>query len=263
MGRIEGKVTVITGGAGEIGAVAAKLFADEGSKVLLVDIDKKALEEAVLKIGRDSVSYVVADVSSPDQVQAYVNSAVERYGGIDIFLNNAGIEGLVCPITKYPVDIFDKVYQVNIRGVWLGLKYVIPVMAKRGGGSIVISSSFAGVSGTYGVSAYCCSKHAVIGIMKTAAQECASLNIRVNTINPSPVEGRMIQSLEDSYDAMLGAGDPTAGRLSLKEILTKSIPMGRYVTSDEVAKMMLFLASDESRYCTGSVYMIDGGRGCC
>jgi NAD(P)-dependent dehydrogenase (short-subunit alcohol dehydrogenase family) len=262
MGRLDGKTAIITGGAGVIGLAAGKLFVAEGAKVLLVDLDKHALEKAVQDLGGKSISYAVADVSQPDQVQAYVNTAVDRYGGIDVFLNNAGIEGVVVPIPEYPIDIFDSVMAVNVRGVWLGLKYVIPVMAQRGAGSIVISSSVAGVTGSSGVSAYNTSKHAVIGMMRAAALECAPLNIRVNTINPSPVESRMMRSLESGYDGMLKAVEPDVVHPSGKELVLAGMPMGRYATPEEVARLMLFLASDEGSFCTGGVYMVDGGMTC-
>ncbi|MFO7962621.1 MAG: SDR family NAD(P)-dependent oxidoreductase [Desulfobacterales bacterium] len=262
MGRLTGKVSVITGGAGVIGMAAAKLFEKEGSRVLLVDMNKDTLEEAVQSIGSDHVTYAVADVSDPESVQGYVNTAVDRYGGIDVFLNNAGIEGVVQPLPDYPIDIFDKVIAVNVRGVWLGLKYVIPVMAFKGAGSIVISSSVAGVTGSAGVSAYTCSKHAVIGMMRSAALECAPLNIRVNTVNPSPVESRMMQSLESGYGTMMEAVEPDVEHLPSKELILQGMPMGRYATPEEVANVMLFLAGDESSFCTGGVYMVDGGNTC-
>lgn len=262
MGRLDGKVTVITGGAGVIGMAAGKLFAREGSRILLVDLDEGALKKAVQTIGGDNVGYAIADVSNPEQVQGYVTTAVERYGGIDVFLNNAGIEGVVSPVTEYPIDVFDRVIAVNVRGVWLGLKYVIPVMAAKGAGSIVISSSVAGVTGSAGVSAYTCSKHAVIGIMRTAALECAPLNIRVNTINPSPVESRMMRSLEGGFGAMMEAAEPDVEHLPPKELVMQSMPMGRYAAPEEVANLMLFLASDESSFCNGGVYMVDGASTC-
>ena len=138
-----------------IGQAAARQFADEGARVVLVDLDEAALQSAVQSIGEDMASYAVADVTQPEQVQSYVNAAVERWGGIDIFLANAGIEGTLSPIPDYPVDIFDQVMAVNVRGVWLGLKYVIPVMRNRDGGSIVITSSTAGIGGSAGMSGVC------------------------------------------------------------------------------------------------------------
>jgi NAD(P)-dependent dehydrogenase (short-subunit alcohol dehydrogenase family) len=191
-------------------------------------------------------------------VRGYIQTAVDRYRRIDVFLNNAGIEGVVLPITDYPLDVFDRVIAVNVRGVWLGLKYAIPAMAATGGGSIVITSSVAGVMGAVGVSAYITSKHAVIGMMRTAALECAPLNIRVNTVNPSPVESRMMRSLENGFDTLLANVQP--GAEPAKEQLLKKIPLGRYATPEDVARSMLFLASDDSRFCTGGVYMVDGGN---
>lgn len=251
MGRLDGKVAVITGGAGGIGIEAGRLFVREGARVLLVDLGEKSLQQAVQTIGSEAVSYAVADVTQPEQVQHYVQVARERYNGIDIFLNNAGIEGVVQPITDYPIDVFDQVMAVNVRGAWLGLKYVMPEMQKRGGGSIIITSSVAGIRGTAGVSAYITSKHAVIGMMRTAALEGAPLGIRVNTVNPAPIETRMMRSLEEGFAP--GAAEQA------KQRIASTVPLQRYGSPEEVAQVMLFLGSDESRYCTGGVYMVDGG----
>ena len=161
MARLEGKVAVITGATGGIGSAAARLFAEEGARVELVDLDEAALHEVAQSIGDENAGYTVADVTQPEQTQAYINAAVNRWGGIDVLLANAGIEGTVSPITDYPVDVFDRVMAVNVRGVWLGLKYAFPVMRARGGGSIVITSSTAGINGSPEMSAYNTSKHAV------------------------------------------------------------------------------------------------------
>lgn len=251
MSRLLGKVAIITGGSGGIGMAAGALFAQEGARILLVDVDENALQKAVDRIKGKSVSYAVADVTEPLQVQAYVRTAAERYGGIDIFLSNAGIEGVVKKLTNYPTEVFDKVMAVNVRGAWLGLKYVIPQMERRGGGSIIITSSYAGVKGTTGVSAYVASKHAVVGLMRAAALECVSQGIRVNTVNPGPIDTPMMHSL--AKESGLG------GEEKAMHLIRKSIPMKRYGTPEEVAQLMLFLASDESRFCTGGVYMVDGG----
>jgi NAD(P)-dependent dehydrogenase (short-subunit alcohol dehydrogenase family) len=180
-----------------------------------------------------------------------IECATQRYGGVDVLLANAGIEGDVSPITEYDETRFDQVLNVNVKGVFLGLKYVIPAMQARGGGSVVITSSVAGVRGAPGVSAYVTSKHAVIGLMRSAARECAPLNIRVNTVNPSPVETGMMRRLEEGM--LPGAGD------AAKATMAASIPMHRYGTPEEIARLMLFLASDDSAWITGSVYMADGG----
>ena len=251
MGRLDNKVAIITGGAGGIGLQSGNLFAQEGAKVLLVDLHEDALKEAVRTIGSDAVRYCAADVTQPDQTQQYIQAAVEQFGGVDVLLANAGVEGEVKPITDYEIDTFDQVMAVNVRGVWLGLKYAAPEIAKRGGGSIVITSSVAGVRGAAGMSAYIASKHAVIGLMRTAALEMAAEKIRVNTVNPAPVDTRMMRSLEKGFEP----DDP--GRA--KEMVSAMVPLQRYADPVEVARIMLFLASDESSYCSGGVYMVDGG----
>ena len=258
MVRLSEKVALITGGAGGIGQAAARIFTGEGARVALVDRDEAALQSVVSSIGEDKASYVVADVTQPGQVQSYVKAAVERWGGIDIFLANAGIEGAVSPIPDYSFDMFEQVMAVNVSGVWLGLKYVIPAMRERGGGSIVITSSTAGIGGTAGMSAYTTSKHAVIGLMRTAALECAPLGIRVNTVNPAPIETRMMRSLEEMRVAAADDSEVTVERT--KQAFAARIPLQRYGDPEEVAKLMLFLASDDSSFCTGGVYMVDGGR---
>ncbi len=258
MARLSNKIALITGGAGGIGQAAARLFTAEDARAVLVDLDEAALQEVVRSIGEDKASYVVADVTQPEQVRSYVNAAIDRWGGIDIYLANAGVEGVVSSIPEYPFDMFEQVMAVNVSGVWLGLKYVIPAMGNRGGGSIVITSSTAGIGGTAGMSAYVTSKHAVIGMMRTAALECAPLGIRVNTVNPAPIETRMMRSLEEMRAA---AADDSAVTLEqTKQSFEARIPLRRYGNPEEVTNMMLFLASDESSFCTGGVYMVDGGR---
>ncbi len=251
MERLKDKVAVITGGAGGIGRAAGKLFAAEGASVLLVDLDEGALKQAVADCESNRVSYLVGDVTRAADDQAMIDTATERYGGVDVLLANAGIEGDVKPIVEYDEARFDQVMSVNVKGVFLGLKSAFPAMQARGGGSIVITSSVAGVGGAAGVSAYVTSKHAVIGLMRTAAKEGAAMNIRVNTVNPSPVETRMMRSLEEG---MLPGSAEAA-----KAAMAASIPLGRYGSPEEIAKVMLFLASDDSAWVTGSVYMADGG----
>jgi len=256
MARLTGKVAVITGGAGGIGRAAAKLFTEEGATVLLVDVNEAALHDAVQTIGAHVASYAVADTTQPEQVQSFINMAVERHAGIDIFLANAGIEGVLQPITDYPLEVFDQVMAVNVRAVWLGLKYVIPVMRTRGGGSIIITSSTAGIRGGQGMSPYTTSKHAVIGLMRAAAQECAPLGIRVNTVNPAATETRMMRAIEEMRTSAAG------GAVTVEQVKRRTasrIPLQRYGAPEEVARMMLYLASDESSFCTGGVYMVDGG----
>lgn len=250
-GRLQGKSAIVTGGSGTLGRAMARAFIREGARVVLVDIDGGALRDACGDLGADA-SFVVADVTVPADAERYVREAEQRNGGVDILVCNAGIEGVVKDIPDYPLETFQKVMAVNVTGVFLGLKHGMPAMARRGGGSAVLLSSNAGLRGANGVSAYCASKHAVIGLMQVAALEGAPNRIRVNTVNPSPIEGRMMQSLEEGF------APGAAGQV--KEQILASIPAGRYGTPEEVASLVLFLASDESSYCSGGVYVIDGGR---
>ena len=197
MKRLENKVAIITGGAGSIGKTTARLFLEEGAKVWLVDMNEEALKKTVEELGGKNVKYTAADVTKSGDVQRYVNDAVKAFGKIDVFFNNAGIEGVVKPVVDYPEDVFDKVLAVNVKGVWLGNKYVIPNM--NDGGSIILTSSVAGIAGSLDVSAYIASKHAVVGMMRNLSLEVAPRKIRVNTINPSPVDNRMMRSLEAGF----------------------------------------------------------------
>ena len=250
MGRLDDKIAMITGAANGIGAAAARLFVDQGAKVALVDRDTEALAGIAAALG-DRAHGIEADVSDSTAMKAAVEDAVARLGGLDIALLNAGIEGDVAPIEDYAEENFDRVIAVNMRGVWLGLKHVMPVL-KAGGGSIVITSSIGGIRGHQGMCAYVASKHAVVGLMRTAALEGAPDGIRVNTVHPSPVETRMMRSLE----SMMNPDDPE----KVRQAQLRTSPQGRYAEPEEVAHLMLFLASDESRHCSGSEYMIDGAR---
>lgn len=247
--RFEDKVVLITGGSGEIGTVTAKMFLEEGAKVAIVGTSEEKLEKAKAKIG--DVLTISADVTNEDDVKNYVNKTVEKYGTIDVFFNNAGIEGKMGPIEGQEVDDIKKVLEVNVLGMMLGLKHVIPVMRKQKSGSIINTSSVAGLAGSAGSAPYVASKYAVIGITKTAALEAANDNIRVNSVNPAPVEGRMMRSIESGLDSE----NPEA----LKAELVKTIPLGRYGEVEDVAKLVLFLASDDSSFITGAVHLVDGG----
>lgn len=254
MARLAGKVALITGASGGIGLAMSKRFIAEGAKVMLADIDEGALQKAVASLGEAS-AYVVADVSRAADNEVMVKRCQERFGGLDIFVANAGIEGKIVPIPDYDEETFDKVMAVNVKGVWLGLKYALPAIAARGGGSVVITSSLAGVIGAPGFSAYIASKHAVIGLARTAALEFADKGVRVNTINPGPVDTRMMRSIE----SMAVGGDAEAAAKA-KDQFSAPIPLKRYATPEEIANLALFLASDESSYITGQIHLIDGGR---
>lgn len=252
MGRLEGKTAVITGGGGGIGRAAARCFAAEGANVLICDIDEALLKDAEAEIGDNHVSSLAMDVTSAEDNEGMFETAVERYGGVDIFLANAGIEGPVGLLVDADEADFERVMAVNVKGVWLGLKYGVPVIAKRGGGSIVITSSVAGIAGTAGIGPYSATKHAVVGLMRAAAREYAAMGVRVNTVNPAPVETRMMRSLESS----MSPNDPEA----MHKTIAESIPLGHYAEPDDIAKLMLFLASDDARFITGSIYKADGGH---
>ena len=251
MNRLESKTAVITGGAGGIGIKVAKLFAEEGANVLIVDVDEKQLQSACSEIGSNRVTYFVADVTSESDNQAMIEAAVQRYGGLDCLVANAGIEGDVTSITEYAEKRFDQVLAVNVKGPFLGMKAAIPQLEKRGGGSIIITSSIAGLQGAPMFSAYNASKHAVIGLMRSAAKECAEKKIRVNTVNPSQVETNMMRRIEEGVSP--GSGN------EIHEQMKTTIPLGRYAEADDVARLMLFLASDDSEFITGAVHAVDGG----
>ena len=249
MKKLENKVAIITGGAGSIGKITAKLFLEEGAKVMLVDLTEDILKKAVMELNSANVKFCVADVSKAVEVEHYVNETVKVFGKIDVFFNNAGIEGVVKPIIDYPEEMFDKVIAVNVRGVWLGNKYVLPQM--NDGGSIIITSSVAGLLGSPNVSAYITSKHASVGIMRATAVEAAPRKIRVNSVHPSPVDNRMMRSLEEGFSPGHGA--------KVKEQLELTIPLGRYAEPIDIAKLVLFLASDDSEFITGTTQVVDGG----
>ncbi|SHM35401.1 NAD(P)-dependent dehydrogenase, short-chain alcohol dehydrogenase family [Cyclobacterium lianum] len=249
---LKDKIALITGGAGGIGLATAKLFLEEGAKgVAIVDFSRENLKKAEETLGSEKLMYIQADVSQAEDVKNYTNQVKKEWGKIDILFLNAGTEGLVKTMEHYPEETFDQVMGVNVKGVWLGMKYAFPIMKTDGGGSVIITSSVAGLRGTAQVSAYVASKHATVGLMRVGALEGAADKIRVNTIHPSPVDNRMMRSLEEGFAP--GMGD------TVKENFTKMIPMGRYASNEDIADLALFLASDKSRFITGATYVIDGG----
>jgi NAD(P)-dependent dehydrogenase (short-subunit alcohol dehydrogenase family) len=251
MGKLEGKTAIITGGAGGIGAATGRLFAREGANVMLVDLDASALKTAAASAESERVAWFSADVSDEEQTQAYVGATIAKFGGVDILFANAGIEGKVAPIVQSTVADFDRVWAVNVRGVWLALRWAMPRLAARGGGSIMITSSVAGLIGFSGLAPYIASKHALVGLMRTAALEGAALGIRVNSIHPGPIANRMMDSLEHQ----LAPAAPEQAKVGMEQL----VPLARYGTNDEIAKLALFLASDDSSYCTGATFVADGG----
>lgn len=250
----KGKVAVITGAGNGIGRQTALAFAGRGAKVVAVDMDADAAKRTVGTIQQQGgeARAQAADVTKSAEVQAYVKAALDAYGRIDCFFNNAGIEGKVKPIAEYDEAVFDQVIGVNVKGVFLGLRHVLPVMLKQKSGAVVNTASVAGLVGTPGTSAYVASKHAVIGLTKTAAGEVARDGVRVNAICPGPIDTRMIHSIE----AQINPADPG----SVAARYQSSLPIGRYGTPEEVANLVLFLCSDLAGNITGAQYVIDGGR---
>ena len=254
MQRLNGKVAIITGGSAGIGKATAQRFLKEGASVMLVDIDQQGLDEARQEFDAgERLRTARADVSKEEDVERYVKETIDAYGRIDVFFNNAGIEGKVAPLEQQDIAMFDKVIAVNVRGAYLGLKHVLPHMYKARSGSVINTSSVAGLRGSAGVLPYVTSKHALSGMTKVAALEAAAHNVRVNSVHPSPVNTRMMRSLEDGFSP--GHAD------DVKESLEHAIPLGRYGESEEIASLVLFLASDESAFITGAQYRIDGGMG--
>jgi NAD(P)-dependent dehydrogenase (short-subunit alcohol dehydrogenase family) len=244
------KAVVITGGAGVIGLATARAFLARGARIMLVDADEERLRSALSGLGTSRVNSCVADVTKPEDVKRYAEASRAALGKVDVFFNNAGIEGPVDNLVDYDDAAFDRVMEVNVRGVFLGCKYVAPHMPA--GGSIIITSSTAGLHGSPLAVGYATSKWAVRGIARTAAMDLALRGIRCNTVHPGMVEGDMMRRLEIAYDR-----GGTEG--SLRQALIERTPLGRYIEPSEVTNVVLFLASDYAAGITGAEYVVDAG----
>ncbi|RRJ86577.1 glucose 1-dehydrogenase [Gulosibacter macacae] len=243
-----GKVVLITGGAAGLGADAARAFVKRGAKVAIVDIAQEGLDKTAAEIGAgDNLITIQADVSNADDVKRYVDTTVEAFGTIDVFYNNAGIEGKVAPLVDQKVEDFDRVIAINVRGSWLGLHYVLPIMYAQKSGSVINTSSIGGlVGGPLPVSPYATSKFAITGLTRIAAIESAPYQVRINSVHPSPANTAMMRSLEG------GAG-------ASQDQIASAIPLGRYAEPSDVTNAVLFLASDDSAFITGMQLRVDGG----
>ncbi len=249
------KVVIITGATGGIGAEVARQFVAGGAKVCLVDLDMARLKELALNLDLKESDYLVkaCDVRKEELVKDYVMATKEKFGRIDVFVNNAGVEGEVAPIVDTESDNLNFVLDVNIKGVYYGLKYILPIMYEQKEGSVVNTASVAGFIGSPGLAPYIASKHAVLGITKTAALESAPYGVRVNAVCPGPVDNNMMRNIEKK-----AAPDNPE---SVKSNFEQGVPLGRYATNEEVADTILFLASEKAKYLTGTLHRVDGGMG--
>ncbi len=251
--RLDGKVAVVTGAAGVIGTATMRLLAERGARVVAVDRREQDLQSAIKDLPASAQALAVtADVTDEDEVAGYVRAAVDRFGTIDVFYNNAGIEGDIAPITKYSLQTFRRVIDVNVVGVFLGLKHVLPVMLKQNKGSIVNTASIAGLMGSPEIAVYSASKHAVIGLTRSAALECSATGVRVNCVCPGMIDSRMLS-------AIIEGRNPGNAPVPDDKIVER-IPARRLGQASEVASIVAFLASDEASYVSGSAYTVDGGR---
>ena len=250
MGLLDNKVCLITGGAGSLGLASAKKFLAEGAKVAIVDLREADVERAKSELGSPHVEAIAADVSQADATRRYIDRTVSRFGKIDVLFSNAGNQGPITPTVEYPEDVFDAVMAVHVRGSFLCCKYGLPQM--NDGGSIIITSSVVGAMGAPGSVAYVTAKHALVGMMRTLAKECARRTIRVNTLHPGPID--------NEFQARIDAGiGKLAGGVDGRKLLDSAIPLGRHARPEEIAGSALYLASSLSGFVTGTMVMADGG----
>lgn len=250
------KVAIVTGGGGGIGRAASLTLSENGAKVVVVDLSEDAgmLTVNQIKEKNGEAIFVKADVTKEEDIKGYVQKAIDTYGKIDIFINNAGWEGKILPLVDYPTEVFDNLMAINVRGVFLGMKHVLPHMIKQKSGAIVNTASGAGLLATPNMVAYGASKHAVLGMTKTAGVEAAPYGVRVNAVCPGVVNTQMMRSIESGY----GKGDKEAAEASRKQ-LEASTPDGRYAEPQEIANLMMYLSSDLASHITGQELVIDGG----
>lgn len=244
-GRLQGKVALVSGSASGQGAAEARLFAAEGARVVVSDVDHVGGEAVAASLGSDAV-YVPLDVTDPDQWASAVDAATDVFGGIDILVNNAGI-GMVASLGATDPADHHRIIDINLHGVWHGMRAVRQAMIDGGGGSIVNISSIDGIVGVLGMTSYAGSKFAVTGMTKSAAIELGPHAIRVNSIHPGVISSPMVEQAPAEIQAKL-------------DRLMQMQPLARMGTPEEVAYLALYLASDESSYCTGAQFVIDGGH---
>jgi NAD(P)-dependent dehydrogenase (short-subunit alcohol dehydrogenase family) len=251
---LKDKVALVTGGGSGIGQATCLAFSKAGARVMVVDINAEAAASTCdnIRAAGGEAEAFCANVSQATEVQAYVQQAIRHFSRIDCFFNNAGIEGTVAATSEYPEDVFDQVIATNLKGVFLGLKYVLAHMIQQSSGAVINTASVAGVVGAPGMCAYSASKHAILGLTRTAAAEVARYGVRVNAVCPSAIQTRMISALEN----MIEPDNPE----SVRDQFVARNPTGRYGLPEEVAQTVIFLASDAASFINGEAMMVDGGR---
>lgn len=247
MSQFAGKVALVTGGNAGIGRATALEFARNGAKVVISGRREKEGNEVVAEIkaaGGEAI-FVKTDVSKENEVKALIDQTLATFGRLDFAFNNAGVEQNLTPLPEQTEETYDQIMDINVKGVWLSLKHQIPAMLKTGGGAIVNNSSVAGLVGMGMVPIYVASKHAVVGLTKSAALEYAKQNVRVNAVAPAAVETRMYQDF--------------ANTPQMKQMLNAAHPVGRVGQPEEIASAVLWLCSDRASFVTGQTFPIDGG----
>ena len=244
---LKDKVALITGGSSGIGRAVALAWAREGAKVVVSDVDRGGGEETVGQVrtaGGEAI-FIAADVGKPEECEALVRGAVEKFGRLDIACNNAGIGGPQAPTADYPLDGWAQVIGINLSGVFYGMKYQLPAMLKNGGGAIINMASILGAVGFAGAPAYAAAKHGVVGLTQTAALEYSAQGVRINAVGPGFIHTPMISALEDNK--------------AVNDMLVAAHPIGRLGRAEEVAELVLWLSSEKASFVTGAYYPVDGG----
>ena len=250
--RLKNKTAIVTGATGGIGTATSKRYLEEGANLVMVGRSEEKLMNLMKSLDNPSNALTcVADSKDESAINKCINTTYEKFGSVDIVMANAGTEGIVKPLTDFTVEEFNDVIDVNVVGVWLYMKYAFPIMQKQKSGSFIAVASTAGLVGFNGLCPYIASKHAVCGMVKTACLENGPMNVRVNALAPGPVDNRMMASLGEQ----LNPDDPS----SVVAMVNGMVATNRYSTNEEIANLALFLGSDESSNCSGSVYVCDGG----
>ena len=250
--RLNNKTAIVTGATGGIGAATSKRYLEEGANLVMVGRSEEKLLSLMKSLDNPSNAVTcIADSKDESAISKCISRTYEQFGSVDIVMANAGTEGIVKPLTDFTVEEFNDVIDTNVIGVWLYMKYAFPIMQKQKSGSFIAVASTAGLVGFNGLCPYIASKHAVCGMVKTACLENGPMNVRVNALAPGPVANRMM----DSIGEQLNPDDPS----SVVDIVNGMVATNRYSTNEEIANLALFLGSDESSNCSGSVYVCDGG----